>query len=113
MKELAAKRLRLNKLMKSKDQTLLEEAYTKVVEGMINRVEYFEDALKNPMDYELVLNTISDEDWDGNTIYGTVAYIYKNEKNYRDYDRVDTEDDIDQLKDAFEKYNPEGINDQR
>lgn len=112
MKELAAKRLRLNKHMKSKDQQLLEEAYTKVFKGMTNRVEYFEDALKNPMDYELVLNIISDEDWDGNTIYRTVAYFYKN-GNPRDYDRVDTEDEIDQLKDAFEKHNPEGINDQR
>jgi len=98
--------------MKSKDQNLLEEAYTKVVERMTNRVEYFEDALKNPMDYELVLNSDQDEDWEGNTIYSTVAYIYKN-GNHRDYDRVGNEDEIDLLKDAFEKHNPEGINDQR
>ena len=98
--------------MKSKDQRLLEEAYGKVILGTTNRVEYFEDALKNPMDYELVLNSDQDEDWEGNTIYRTVAYIYKN-GNHRDYDRFDNEDEIDQLKDAFEKHNPEGINDQR
>lgn len=98
--------------MKSKDKTLLEEAYTKVVEGTTNRVEYFEDALKNPMDYELVLNSDQDEDWEGNTIYSTVAYIYKN-GNCRDYDRIGNEDEIYQLKNAFEKHNPEGINDQR
>lgn len=106
--------------MKNKDQTLLEEAYTKVVEGTTNRVKYFEDALKNPMDYELVLVSYQDEDWEGNTIYSNVAYIYKN-KNRRDYDRIDYDDDydriddedeIDQLKNAFEKLNPDGINDQ-
>ena len=98
--------------MKSKDQTLLEEAYGKVILGTTNKVEYFEDALKNPMDYELVLNSDQDEDWEGNTIYRTVAYIYKNGNN-RDYDRFGNEDEIDQLKYAFEKHNPEGINDQR
>ena len=98
--------------MKSKDQTLLEEAYSKVILETTNRVEYFEAALKNPMDYELVLNSDQDEDWEGNTIYRNVAYIYKN-GNRRDYDRFGNEDDIDQLKDAFEKHNPEGINDQR
>ena len=98
--------------MKSKDQQLLEEAYGKVILGTTNRVEYFEDALKNPLDYELVLNSDQDEDWEDNTIYRTVAYIYKN-GNHRDYDRFDNEDEIVQLKDAFEKHNPEGINDQR
>lgn len=91
---------------------MLEEAYTKVVEGTTNRVEYFEAALKNPMDYELALYADNGEDWDGNIIYSIVAYIYKNGNN-RDYDKLGNQDEIDQLKDAFDKYNPEGINDQR
>ena len=36
--------------MKSKDQTLLEEAYGKVVEGTTNRVEYFEETTYKDVD---------------------------------------------------------------
>lgn len=98
--------------MKSKDQILLENLYKKVCESNTDRVNYQEDALQNPKDFELVLNLLVDEDWDGNATYHTIAYLYKN-GNYKDYERFDNPDDIDELKDAFETHNPEGINDQR
>jgi glucose-6-phosphate 1-dehydrogenase len=98
--------------MNSKDQKLLEEAYTKVCEGLSNRVDYFEAALKDPKSFEVTLDRLTDEDWEGNATYHTVAYIYQ-PPNHKDYDRCDNPDDIEQIVDAFEKHNPEGITDNR
>jgi hypothetical protein len=98
--------------MKSKDQQLLEEAYAKIHESHEDSVDYFEAALKNPKAFEVSLETLTDEDWEGNTVYHTVAYIYQ-PPNFKDYYRIDNQDDIEQIVDAFEKRNPEGISDQR
>jgi hypothetical protein len=96
--------------MKSKDQQLLEEAYQKVYES--SDKDYFEAALKDPKSFELTLDTLTDEDWEGNAAYHTVAYIYQ-PSNPKDYNRCDNPDDIEQVVDAFKKHNPEGITDNR
>lgn len=90
------------------DSKMLAEAYKSVVESMHRSADYYEDALKDPKSYELTLNSIPDEDWEGNLIYRTVAYITKL-GDHVTYDRVDNADDIDALEEAFEKHNPEGM----
>jgi hypothetical protein len=98
--------------MKSKDQQHLEEAYSKMQENK-QRKDYFEDALKNPEKFELELDTIDTEDWDGDTVYTTIAYIAPLGAFALDYERIDNPDDIQSLTDAFEAKNPEGISDHR
>jgi hypothetical protein len=94
--------------MKTKDQTLLEEAYKKVQESM--RPNYFEDALANPKNYTVQLFTQETEDWDGNAEYHTIAYIYKvGVTGPNDYERIDNQSDVEDLTDAFKKHNPDGI----
>jgi len=101
--------------MKSKDQQLLEEAYLKVHES--THKNYFQDALLNPSLYELVLYSMRDEDWEGNTMTATEASLYTAEGAKVD-SRTFEEDSIhaDELNDliaAFQKHNPEGISDNR
>ena len=93
--------------MKTKDQQLLEEAYKKVVESI--RPNYYEDAKAHPESYELQLDNIEDEDWDGNMTSRTIAYLYKIGTSYSDYYRLDNEDDIEELVELFKQKNPEGI----
>ena len=104
--------------MKSKDQTLLEEAYTKVCEGFSNSVDYLKDAMINPSLYEISLYPMRDEDWEGNTVMATEASIYTADNGVKVFSRVYEEDSIhndelNQLIAAFKKHNPEGITDNR
>lgn len=93
--------------MKTKDQILLEEAYQKVVES--TRPNYYEDAKVHPELYEIQLDTIPDEDWDGNTTTRTIAYLYKVGTSYSDYERIDNPDDIEEMVELFKQKNPEGV----
>lgn len=99
--------------MKSKDQQLLEEAYLKVVKENKSQPSFYEDALIHPEKYELQLDTIETEDWDGNTVYNTIAYLFLAGIKGTDYERIDNPEDINDLRDAFEQKNPEGISDHR
>lgn len=94
--------------MKTKDQTLLEEAYKKVQESM--RPNYFEDALLNPTNYIVQLFNRETEDYDGHAEYVTVAYIYKKgQMGENDYELIDNPEDVEVLVDLFKEKNPEGL----
>jgi hypothetical protein len=98
--------------MKSKDQTLLEEAYKKI------HKDYLKDAMINPSLYEISLYPMRYEDYEGNTITATEASIYTADNGVKVFSKVYEEDSIhndelDQLIDVFEKHNPEGITDNR
>ena len=97
--------------MNSKDQILLEQAYQKVIENL--QPDYYEDAKAHPELYELQLDTIDVDDWDGNTEYRTIAYLYKIGTKGSEYERVDTPDTIDELVELFRQKNLEGIIDHR
>jgi hypothetical protein len=102
--------------MKSKDQTLLEEAYLKMYES--TQKDYFVDALTNPSLYELVLYPIKGEDWDGNATNATEASLYTVDNGVKVLSRTFEEDSIyvdelDNLINAFRKHNPEGLTDNR
>lgn len=99
--------------MNSKDQQMLEEAYQKVMESEYKGENYLEDALRDPKKYELNLYTNETEDWDGNTVYDTVAYLYHAGSSGTYYERIDNPSDIENLEAAFEKHNLEGISDNR
>lgn len=96
--------------MQTKDQTLLEQAYQQVMES--SRPNYQDDALKHPESYELYLITVTDEDWDGNVVYRTVADLYK-VGIPKHSETFDNSDDIEELVGAFQQKNPEGIFDNR
>ena len=102
--------------MKSKDQTLLEEAYLKMYES--TQKDYFVDALTNPSLYELVLYSIKGEDWDGNSTNATEASLYTADNGVKVLSRTFEEDSIyvdelDNLINAFRKHNPESLTDNR
>ena len=99
--------------MKSKDQQLLEEAYLMILKENKPQPSFFEDALVHPEKYELQLDTIETEDWDGNAVYNTIAYLFLAGIKGTDYERIDNPGDINNLWDAFEQKNPEGILDHR
>jgi hypothetical protein len=99
--------------MKSKDQITLEELYQKCIFESKTQPSYYEDALAHPEKYELQLDTIEVDDWDGNMEYRTIAYLYKPGASATDYERFDSEDDIDKLVELFQQKNPEGIIDHR
>jgi hypothetical protein len=89
--------------------------FDKLVESIIGKGWDWEDALANPKDFELHLDTLNTEDWDGNAVYNTIAFVYKNGESIASgkYERLDNSDDIDEMVSAFEKHNPEGIEDNR
>ena len=86
--------------------------FDKLVESILGKDWDIDEVIANPVGYTLQFETMDDEDYDGNTIQRTVAYVYKN-GDHRNYERIDNEDDIDEVSDAFERLNPEGIEDRR
>lgn len=99
--------------MKSKDQQLLEKAYLNILKENNSQPSFFEDALVHPEKYELQLDTIETEDWDGNTVYTTVAYLFLAGIKGAASERIYNPEDINDLRDFFEQKNPEGISDHR
>jgi hypothetical protein len=90
--------------MTRKDINLIAEAYQSVQ-------DWFDDALKNPTNYILSVDTMDDVDYEGASIQRDTYTLYKHGE--RGYDSISNYDDIDRIVDAFEKMNPDGIQDNR
>ena len=78
--------------------------FDKLVESIFGKNWDIDDVIANPAEYTLQFETMDDEDYDGNLIQRTVAYVYKN-GDYRNYERIDCDDDIDKVREAFERLN--------
>jgi hypothetical protein len=98
--------------MKSKEQTLLEQAYQKVIESTYP--DYVDAALANPKNFTIEIVSMDSLDWEEGPFTRNRVLIHPlNPKDHRDYSVVDNEEDAASLIDTFEEHNPEGINDKR
>ena len=102
----------LNNIMTRKDINLLAEAYKEA--SMTSPPSVFERALADPTNFDLHITSEEGLDWDNfemHPVY-TVYEIGSNGK-YGDYEVVSNYADIEDIVDAFEKKNPQGIKDKR
>jgi len=108
--------------MTRKDINLLAEAYKEASMGdwetewdnMTPPPSVFERALADPTNFDLHITSEEGLDWDNfkmHPVY-TVYEIGSNGK-YGDYEVVSNYADIEDIVDAFEKKNPQGIKDKR
>ena len=92
------------------DDQLIWEAFTSS-QKLQPDPDFFDLAIQDPTNFRLYIHNVEDYDYDGRQIERRVAVLYPQRDSNKGWQTM-LESEIDQLVDAFQLSNPDGISDQ-